>query len=152
MSTVNHRKGGIAGFPADRPRVATMSVLLDCALLGTLTAADVHQIVDVPAGKRVVDVVAETVRPDTGASTRVFDVGDVADPNGYLAAVTAKSAAGTLAAIVPALTEAAPNTVTGYSFGKTYLTAGVISLIPTQDLTDGAWKIHVTMVDLVGTN
>lgn len=142
MSDVNVAKGGTVGAHYDRPRIFATSI----TLTGPLLAADVYQAINVPAGTRVLHVVADVKSADTGAGTRTFNVGDGTTGGGFLSTVNAKSVAKSTSSL--ALTEGTPNTITGYSGGKTYAAADTIDFTPLQDLADVVVTLTAVMLDL----
>ena len=95
-------------------------------------AAAVVAALAIPAGTLVQRVGYTVITPEGG--TAAGTLGDGADVDGYIAAVNLNSAAGTKAISALALTEGAPNTVTGYSNGKFYTAADTIDFIPGNDL------------------
>jgi hypothetical protein len=137
MATYDIAKGGQAGYPAHLKggtfRVAA-TVNFNANTGGTpYSAADVLEVINVPANTKVVDM-AVIVEVEEGA-TCTMNVGDGDDADGYFVNVNANSAGTTALAL--ALTEAAPNTVTRYTNGKFYSAADTIDLTLGHD-TDAA--------------
>ena len=122
MATYDRTKGGPAGYPAHLKggtfRVAaTVDFKED-----NYSAADVLQLISVPAGCRVLSV-AWVVEVVEGA-VLTFDIGDDADPDGYADGADGNALAyGDSDEI--ALGFPAP--------GKLYATANTIDLIPVND-------------------
>lgn len=112
----------------------------------TLANADVAAAINVYPGWFVHRVVAEVETPEGGAAT--FDVGDGADPNGFIAAANANATGYTAQALT--LTEAAPNTVTGYSDGKLYTVADTIDLAGSTDLDGAVIVVRAVVTDFSG--
>lgn len=86
---------------------------------------DVDNIIDIPANTYVAMVRAEVLVAEGAA--RNFDVGDGDNAVGYHSARSANALAEFCSAPV-ALTEGAPNTVTGFSNGKYYAAADTIDV------------------------
>lgn len=103
---------------------------IDCAAEAALqsltefSAADILQAITVPAGYRATAVWVDVKKVEGGAATA--DIGDGADADGYLAAVDLNALGVTYMTLV--LTEAAPNTITRYTLGKTYTSADTIDI------------------------
>lgn len=136
--------GGTTALPYTGPVGSVLSITIDCS--ETPLAAGVHEAMNIPAGTWVAKVSYRVTTADTGASTRTFSLGDGADDDGYAVAVDAKTLATGSAA--PALTEAAPNTVTGYTLGKFYAAADTIDIKALQDLTDAVIEVRALVFGL----
>lgn len=134
--------GGTAGFPWGQNGSVRVDQVIDFKL-NPLTAGGHAAMINVPAGS-FVRVAYDVLRADTGASTRTFDLGDGADPDGYADGVDAKTTGKGSGHSTPLITP--PATLAGtnvaFALGKYYPTAGVINLLAVQALTDG--KIRVT--------
>ncbi|MBP9155849.1 MAG: hypothetical protein KBF48_12965 [Xanthomonadales bacterium] len=103
---------------------------IDCAVeaaLQSLTefgAADILQAITVPAGYRATACWVDVKKVEGGAAT--IDIGDGATADGYLNDVDINALGVTYMTL--ALTEAAPNTITRYTLGKTYTSADTIDI------------------------
>ncbi len=97
---------------------------LDCSV-NNLAQNDIAELIVVPANTYVM-LIRWEVETVEGAA-RNFAIGDGSDTDGYITTTTANTAASGASAL--ALTEAAPNTVTGYSNGKYYSAADTIDLL-----------------------
>jgi len=89
-----------------------------------LTSGDVIEAIPLPAKSLVLRVGLDVTTAEGGTLT--IDVGDGTDPDGFLDGVDANAVASYCSAL--ALTEGAPNTVTGYSNGKYYSAADTIDV------------------------
>lgn len=109
--------------PARASKQYVAEQVIDCTEK-PLTQNDIAKMIDVPANSFVEKVhwAVETVE----GSAVNFEIGDGADPDGYVAATSANSVESGISDL--ALTEGAPNTVTGYTAGKLYKTADTIDL------------------------
>ena len=81
-------------------------------------------IINVPAGTWVYKTSVRVLKANTGSSTRTFTVGDSADDDGYVAAMTAKTVAHAVGA-------------GAFAAGKFYATASTIDLTSVEALDDG---------------
>lgn len=86
-------------------------------------ANTVIEMLQIPAGSLVTDVVCEVLVADTG---NTFDIGDGATVDGYLDGVDATAVVTTVMSLV--LAEATPNTVVDFTNGKHYASADSIDL------------------------
>jgi len=139
---------GSAALRADGlTKVTRMEVTLDFAKIAAarsaagataLASGDVLEVIPVPA-KSLVMRVGYDVTTAEGA-TATFDLGDGSDADGYLNDVDLNSVASGVMAL--ALTEGAPNTISGYSNGKYYSAADTI------DITLNNNAINVAVVRL----
>lgn len=102
-----------------------------------VSASDVVQALNVYAGWYVHRVFLEVITPEGSAGNT--DVGDGADPDGYLVDADINAAGFTAQALT--LTEGTPNTVAGYTNGKLYAADDTIDLVPSIDLD--AAKVRV---------
>lgn len=135
MPTQDLTVGGAgSGIPASFSAPFVIDKHIEFANDGTFPAADVLQLLDVKAGWYVAMVGVQVHTAEGAAATG--DVGDATDPNGYIDAVD-MNAVGFTASGPVALTEGAPNTVTGYSNGKLYTAADTIDLT-LDDTVDAA--------------
>ena len=131
MADFDRTKGGTAGYPAHLKggtyRVtATVDFNED-----NYSAADVLQLINVPAYTRVLAVawVVETVE----GATLTFDIGDGDDTDGYIDGANGNSLSGGDSGDM-VLAEAAPPTMVGYALeGQYYTAADTIDLIPVND-------------------
>lgn len=134
MATQNLTIGGTGRVAASDSMYKGPFVLarvIDAALASpAYPAADVLQLINVPAATFVQHVLVQVLTAEGGVATG--DLGDGADPNGYFDAIDFNSAGDNFMAL--ALTEAAPNTVTGYSNGKYYAAADTIDLTLDHEL------------------
>lgn len=112
-----------AGGNSHRVRVSIPEIILALGIAG-FTAADTLTIRNLPKGTFVRDMPLKVLTAE--GATCTLDIGDGDDADGYHDAVDINAAAGTLVRGVNALTEAAPNTPTGYTFGKLYTADGVL--------------------------
>jgi hypothetical protein len=87
-------------------------------------AGDVLEALSIPAKTYVIAVGIDVTTAEGGTLT--LDIGDGADPDGYLDGVNGNAVAGYTSSLV--LTEAAPNTVLGLSNGKYYAAADTIDV------------------------
>lgn len=145
-------KGSAAYTDRGLHKVSVQEVKLDFAAIAAartaasataLAATDVLEVLPVPAGTFVLSVGYDVTTAEGAAAT--IDVGDGADPNGYLDAVDLNSTGS--GAMALALTEAAPNTVTGYSAGKYYAADDTIDISLDQNGIDTAvvrlWAVFI---------
>lgn len=108
-----------AGFPA----VTVIENIFDAGRRN-LAAADVVEVLSIPAKTKVLDLFYEVLTAD---ATQTINVGDGDDADGFFAAADIGTA-GNKAALSLALTTGTPNTVTGYSGGKFYSAADTIDI------------------------
>jgi hypothetical protein len=135
---------GSAGFhDATARRMYRTEVVLDFAKIAAarsaagvaaLASTDVLQIIPLPAKSYVLAVGYDVTTPE--GATATFDLGDGSTTNGYLNDISLNSTASGVMAL--ALTEATPNTVTGYSNGKYYAAADTIDMVLNNDSIDTA--------------
>lgn len=90
-----------------------------------LGAGDVLAVISLPAKTYVLRAGIDVTTAEGGTLT--LDLGDGTDPDGFLDGVDGNAVASYASTL--ALTEAAPNTVTGYSNGKYYSAADTIDLV-----------------------
>ena len=137
-------KGGGVETAWMGPRgISTQQITLDFSARPA-TAAEVLAIFKVPRNTLVFRICAICHTPEGSAGN--VDVGDGADVDGFLVDFNINSAAS--AANTLLLTEAAPNTVTGYSNGKFYAAEDTIDVIPSIDLDTAVVSFVVFMIHL----
>jgi len=107
-------------------------------------AGDVVQVINIPADCIVLRAGHKTLRVEGG--TAAGTLGDGADVDGYLTASNFNALATQMSTL--ALTEAAPNTVTGYSGGKFYSAADTIDIVTTQALDLALVEFYALVVEL----
>lgn len=140
MATVDLRVGGTAELPyVDSLGKAHVLVQEVDFAQTNRDSADVLQLFNIPANTLVLKVVAVVQTEEGGTAT--IDVGDADDADGYLDGFDADTA-GAYANDL-ALTDGTPNTVTGYSAGKFYASAGVISATINNAMDAGKVSFHV---------
>lgn len=131
--TVGFNRGSAAHRAQGVNKVSVLEVDLDfvqitadraAAGLTAFAANDVLEVLPIPAKTLVLNVGVDVTTADGTAST--IDIGDGDDVDGYIDGHDANAVGS--AATVLALTEAAPNTVTGYSNGKYYAAADTIDI------------------------
>ncbi len=110
-----------------------------------MSAADVLPVINVPAGSYV-RCVCRVLTASTDSSTRTIDIGDGSDPDGFVDGADMKTTG--RYHLAPALVDATPNTIVGYSFGKYYAAADTIDLTAVQALTNGKVLISALIFDL----
>lgn len=131
MATFDRTVGGTAGYPAVKKGgtyrlTATVDFNED-----NYSAADILQLINVPANTRVTSVawIVETVE----GATLTFDIGDGDDPNGYIDGANGNALSGGDSDLLVLTTDATPVRV-GYSgSGEYYTAADTIDLIPVND-------------------
>lgn len=106
-------------------------------------ASDVLQLFDIKAGWRVdrVGVHVEVIED----SALTLDLGDDADPNGYLSAVDAAVLGYSESSL--ALTEGTPNAITGYSDGKLYTADDTLDMVLSAAANAGKVHVRVEVTD-----
>lgn len=113
--------------------------------LTALASADVYEILNIPA-KTLVLRVGYDVTTVEGATATVH-IGDGSDADGFVASANLNSVGSGASAL--ALTEGAPNTVTGYSGGKYYSAADTIDLTLNNNGIDAAVvRVWALIVDV----
>lgn len=137
MPTIDVTKGQKGQTHAGSRGVVVISNEIDF-FEQNIAALDVVEAISLGAGDRVLSVVVNVITVEGAVLT--FDIGDAADPNGYLAAVNGNAVAITGMNLL--LTEALPNTVTAYTGGKLYTVADTIDL--TFAHVAGAGKVKVS--------
>ena len=104
-----------------------------------LVQNDVAAVLSIPAGTLIMGVHWE-VETVEGAS-RNFAIGDGSDTNGFIETTDGNTLASGATAL--ALTEAAPDTVTGYSAGKYYSAADTLDVLAVTSGGLTALKLRV---------
>lgn len=133
-----------SAFPAHQGRlIHKVTNVLDFSA-NNAAVDDVFQMVDVPAKTHVLGVLIDVETAEGGAGA--IDVGDGSDADGFHDGLDVNSTGDTMSAL--ALTEAAPNTVTGYSNGKYYAAADTIDITAKAILDAAKVFITVLMVDM----
>lgn len=107
-------------------------------------SGDVIQALNVQRGWLVNTVLVETVIPEGAAATA--QVGDGALATGFIPSANLNSAG--LYKSNLTLTEAAPNTVTGYTAGKLYTAADTIDLVVSAALDAAKVVVRAVVFDL----
>ena len=131
MATFDRTKGGSVGYPAHMKGGTFRVVAVVDFNEDNYSAADVLQLINVPAYTRVLAVawVVNTVE----GGTLTFDIGDGDDPDGYIDGANGNALAGGDSGDM-VLEEAAPPTMLGYALeGQYYSAADTIDLIPVND-------------------
>lgn len=149
MATYNDGKGynlgtGAAHVAAGINRVSSVTVDLDFAAITTaraaagltaLGAADILEVIKVPAQTLVTNVVLEVTTAEGGTLT--IDVGDGDDPDGYLDGVNGNATA----AYIPVAGTAA------FEQGKYYTAADTIDVTTVNAADAAVMKLTAIMVD-----
>ena len=141
--SIGFNKGTAAAYPYEGTRAVTkVEVELDFAAIAVaraaagataLTSGDVLEVIQLPAKSYVMAVGLDVTTAEGGTLT--IDIGDGSAADGYLDGVNANTVASYASTL--ALTEGAPNTVTGYSAGKYYAAADTID-VKTVNAADAA--------------
>tara|TARA_R110002012_G_scaffold321839_2_gene551777 strand:- start:150 stop:626 length:477 start_codon:yes stop_codon:yes gene_type:complete len=133
-------------------KVSVMEVDLNFATITTdraaagataLAGGDVIEVLSLPAKTLVLNVGLDVTTAEGGTLT--IDVGDGADPDGYLDGVNANTAASYCSAL--ALSEGTPNTVTGLSDGKYYAAADTIDVKIVNAADAAVMRLWALVVD-----
>lgn len=111
-----------AGSTLGNPRVLTQ--IFD-ASERNLAQNETAGVLNIPAKSYVLKVFWEVLR--TEGAARNFAIGDGGNTSGFISSTTGNSLASGVSDL--ALTEATPNTVTGYSNGKYYGTADQLDIL-----------------------
>ena len=111
---------------------------------------EVVQAIPIPAGTMVHGVCAEVLTVEGAA--RNYAVGDGSSTSGFIPTTTANTLGKTHQVL--ALTEAAPNTVTGYTNGKFYAAADTIDVLAVTagGLTTCKLRVEVDMTVYTAVN
>lgn len=149
MATLNYTEGGTAGLPVTAlDKIGVIENIVDYSKTES-GAGDVVQVLNIPAGFYVVMAGAEVVKAEGAAAAGTF--GDGAAAAGYHTTLNSDATAGTIIVSAPVvLTEAAPNTVTGYSNGKFYSAADTIDHVTTAALDAAVIRYFALVVNLTG--
>ena len=143
MADVDLTIGGAIGAASNLSgRIFTHYKELDFSLTSR-SSADVLQLFDIPARSFVQFVAWEVVTAEGGTLT--FDIGDGSDVDGYIDGADGDTVA--LGALALALTEATPNTVTGYSNGKFYSAADTLDLLINNDADAAKIRVWAVILD-----
>lgn len=140
------------GSSAVSSRESTYKTVVASALVDfskrTLAQNDIAEVISVPADTFVRLVRWEVTKVEGAA--RNFSVGDGASATGYVASTSGNTLAEGVSGPV-ALTEGAPNTVTGFSGGKYYSAADTIDVtaVTAGGLTTCILKVTAVM-DILG--
>jgi hypothetical protein len=105
---------------------------------------DVLQLFAIPAKTQVNKVQYDVTTAEGGTLT--FDIGDGSDVDGFIDGANGNAVGSGVNTL--ALTEGAPNTVTGYSNGKYYSAADTIDLLVLNDADAAVVAVRVSCVDL----
>jgi len=151
--SIGFNKGTAAAYPYEGTRAVTkVEVELDFAAIAVaraaagataLTSGDVLEVIQLPAKSYVMAVGLDVTTAEGGTLT--IDIGDGSAADGYLDGVNANTVASYASTL--ALTEGAPNTVTGYSAGKYYAAADTID-VKTVNAADAAvMRLWALVVD-----
>jgi len=145
MPTLNLTKGGTSALasPVGTP-IKLLKLLVDFRVTPS-EASDVLQLFNIPADCRVLMAGHKTLRVE--GATAAGTLGDGAGVGGYLTASNFNSLATQMSTL--ALTEAAPNTVTGYSGGKFYTAADTIDIVTTQACDEALVEFYALVVELL---
>ena len=132
--------------------LTVVEAIFDCSDIDgagtTVTSGDIIQAINVPANTWVAMVRCEVVTVEGGAGT--IDVGLTGvNAAGFFNDLDVNALTDSVSGPV-SLTEAAPNTVTGYSAG-TYITAAdTIDILANANLDVAQIRLIVVMIDLNG--
>lgn len=135
----------IAASPGMNQGPFKLERTVDIAVEGSFNAADILQLIEIPAKTLVLYVLLEVLTVEGSACTG--DVGDTAvDPNGFFDAIDFNTVAANFMVLL--LTEGTPNVVTAYSHGKYFETADTIDLVLDADMDAGKWRLVAVCLDL----
>ena len=148
MATLVHTVGGYSyPYHKSMAKSCVFEELFDPAVKGVLVQNDVAQLIKIPANTWVAGVrwVVEKVE----GAARNFGIGDGSGTSSWIATTTGNSLATGFSGPV-ALTEGAPNTVTGYSGGKFYSADDTIDVLAVTagGLTTMQLRVFVAAFDL----
>jgi hypothetical protein len=145
MATKNLSVGGTQGASiAGLNKVFVLHNVIDFSVpANQLAAADVAQVLNIPAGFHVLKAGHKVITAEGG--TAAGTLGDGAAAGGYVSASNLNSVATQVSAL--ALTEGVPNTVTGYSNGKFYAAADTIDYVATNALDAAVVDFFAVVVD-----
>lgn len=137
---------GSGSNAAGAPEVSVIQGIFD-ASKRNLTAADVAEVLNIPANTFVHNVFYKVMTAD---ASQTMSIGDGSSTAGYVSAADVGTA-GNSGGSSLALTEGTPNTVTGYSAGKFYAAEDTIDiLVPTGKAFDTLKVKLVATVTFVG--
>ena len=145
--SLGFNKGSAAHVAAGVNKVSLLSVELDFAAITAaraaagataLTSGDVIEALPIPANTMVLAVGLDVSTAEGGTLT--VDVGDGADPDGYLDGVDANAVAGYA-------TNAAAGTPTGLAGGKYYNAADTIDVTTVNAADAAVMKLWAVVVD-----
>ncbi len=122
-----------------------LEATLDCSK-HNLGAADVAELIDIPAQTFVHKVFWSVEKAEGSAVT--FDIGDGSDTDGYVDGANGNSVASGVNSLT--LTEATPNTVTGYSNGKYYSAADTIDVLAVAAVDAMVLRVAVLVTFFAG--
>lgn len=109
-----------------------------------LASGDTAKVLSIPADTFVWRVLAEVETAEGGAAT--VDIGDGDDPDGFHDGLNVNSEAKTMSTL--SLTEADPNTVTGYSNGNFYSVADTIDILANAALDKAVIKLKAICIKM----
>ena len=141
MATINLTAGETRNNHAGAVKSFVVEQTLDFEA-NPVSGSDVVQALNVQAGWFVSKLVVQRLTAEGGVA--VGDFGDGADPDGFIVDLDLNATGYGASSL--ALTEATPNTVTGYSNGKLYTAADTIDLVPSAALDAAKVRVvaHVT--------
>lgn len=128
-----------------------LEAVVDFSKIAAASAVAINEIVEaiqIPANCRVNHVRAEVLTIEGAA--RNFAIGDGASTSGYITTQSANTLAEFHTSLL--LTEAAPNTVTGYTNGKYYPTADTLDILAVTagGLTTCRLKVSAEITQYLG--
>jgi len=132
----------VASYPSGG-RHFVVEFEIDCSV-NPRAAADVVNAIRVPPGHRVAAVRLNTLV--VAGLAGGIDVGDAVNSTGFIAVHNGNAVGASN--MVAALTEGAPNTITGYSTGKVYDAEDTIDLVFAAADVLGKHRLTVELVDL----
>ena len=147
MATIDLREGGTLALPVNTGfgALTVMENTIDFAA-HPQTADQLVQLFHVPAGTIVLAVGYRVETLEGGTLT--FDIGDADNADDYIDGANGNNSSAYYGWSLLTLTEGTPNTVTGYTAGKLYESAGVIGLTPKNDADKAKIKVKVFAVSL----
>ncbi len=144
MATYDLTVGGNGGLSFASARTAfVLEREVDFAATN-YAGTDVLQLIDIPAKTLVLTVVSDVVTAEGGTLT--YDVGDGSDPDGFIDGANGNSVGTTASSL--ALTEGAPNTITGYSGGKFYAAADTLDMVINNAADAAKIRVRALCFDL----
>lgn len=153
--SLGFNKGTAAAFvDAGLHRVHVLEVVLDFAAITAaraaagataLTSGDVLEALRIPAKTQVLKVGLDVTKAEGGTLT--VDVGDGADPDGFLDGVNANTVAGYSSSAVT-LVEGAPNTLSpAFAFGKYYAAEDTIDVTTVNAADTAVMRLWAVVVN-----